>query len=248
MWTRTKSWMHLALCATLAFGVAMFVGCGGGSDSGDGGGDSSDTGGDGKGGDNASGNGDHDDGGSAANGDNGNGGNTAGGSVTIDHGSPEALFASMLDAGRAQDYKAVADAYSPAIQRDMAAGMVVMAVTADMNPAVDKAELMPILERHGITNDDLPAMGPQMQPQAEALVDGLDNMTGFVGDMMSTLPDFTQGFTDTFGDTAVNATTLTDLEINGDEASAQITAAGQTSGEERRVSFVRIDGKWYVTD
>lgn len=243
----SRGLMRWVLMAGLAVGVAVFVGCGGGSDSGDGGGGSDTGSGDGSGGgdDNAGGGGDANggtDGGTSGN------GNTNGGSVTIDHGSPEALFASMLDAARIQDYKAIADAYAPAIQRDMAVGMVSMAATADMNPAVDKAELLPILERHGINAADLPALGPQMQVQAEALADGLEDMTGFVGDMMGTLPDVAQGFTDTFGDTAANATTLTDLEVNGDEASAQITAAGQDSGVDRRVRFVRIDGKWYVTD
>ena len=243
--------MRLVLSAGLVVGVAMFVGCGGGSD--DGGSDSGSGSADSGGGDNASGdNGNTDGGGDSGNGGgetpSGNTGGNGGGVVSIDHSSPEALFDSMLDAARASDYKGIAEAYSPAIQRDMAVGMVSMAATAEMNPMGKKEDLLPILERHGINDTALPALGPQMQSQAEALADGLDDLTGFVGDMMSTLPDVAQGFTDTFGDTAANATTLTDLEIDGDKASAQITAAGQTSDENQRVSFVRIDGKWYVTD
>lgn len=221
--------MRLVLTAGLAVGVAMFVGCGGSSSSSSGGGSGSGGGGD-----------------SSSSGGSGGGGDS--GSVSIDHGSPEALFASIMDAARQEDYGAIAGAYTPDTQREMAAGMISMAATADMNPMVSKEDCLPVLEKHGIAEADLPAMGPQMQTQAEALADGLDNRTAFIGDMMALLPDMAQGITDTFGDAAAGATSLTDLQVDGDTASARVTAAGQTSDEENRVSFVRIDGKWYIAD
>lgn len=222
--------MRLVLTAGLAVGVAMFVGCGGSSSSSSSGGGS----GSGGGGD------------SSSSGGSGGGGDS--GSVSIDHSTPEALFASIMDAARQEDYGAIAGAYTPDTQRDMAAGMISMAASADMVPGISKEDCLPVLEKHGIAEADLPAMGPQMQTQAEALADGLDNRTGFIGDMMALLPDMAQGITDTFGDAAAGATSLTDLQVDGDTASARVTAAGQTSDEENRVSFVRIDGKWYIAD
>ncbi|MFI4862045.1 MAG: hypothetical protein ACIAXF_15370 [Phycisphaerales bacterium JB063] len=227
----TDRLMRLVLVAGLALGVAMFVGCGGGGDDsggGDGGSDSSDRGG--------------------SDGDASGGGSSGGASVSMDHSSPEALFGSIMDAARQQNYGAIAGAYTPDTQREMAAGMISMAATADMVPGVSKEDCLPILEKHGIAESDLPAMGPQMMPQAETLADGLDDRTAFIGDMMTLLPDMLQGITDTFGDTAAGATSLTDVQVDGDTATARVTAAGQTSEEENRISFVRIEDKWYISD
>jgi len=240
--------MRLMLLACLILGVAMFVGCG-----------ESDSGSSSNDGDNSSAENDDNDGDDGDNddGDGGNGGNTPGGNNDggsdggnggvhaggIDHSSPEALFASMKDAAQREDLAAMCHAMTPDTQTQIAMGMIAMAATAGMNPAVDAAALAPVLEKHGIAQSDLPAMGPQMQEQAKTLAEGLDDPAAFSGEMMATLPPEMAADGMAAGAAAV---TISDVQIDGDTATAQLTDANE-SGESQTISFVRIGGKWYVS-
>ena len=239
------------LTAGLVLGVAMFVGCGGGDDGDDSGGSddsSSDGGGSesgGSGGDDAGGGSGGSGGSGSLGGSGGNGVGGGGGSSAIDHSSPQSLFDSMASAAERKDLPTLCHAFTPQAQVDMAAGMISMAASANMNPMIDAEDLAPVLEKHGIAQSDLPTLGAQMQDQALTLAQGLDDPASFAGDMLAALPPQLGSAAMAAGMGAAGNATLTDLQIDGDTASAKVTSAGQASDEER-IPFVRIDGKWYM--
>lgn len=233
----SHSLMRLVLTAGLVVGLVMFVGCDSGSEGG---------GGDDTGGSSSTDGGNSNAGGGGDAGGNGSGG---GGSVAIDHGSPEALFNSLLRAAEARDFQGVVEAYPPSARDEMAMGMVAISTMTMMSPSTDKDAIRAVLEKHGISEADLPAMGPQMQQEAQALSDGIANKTAFIGDMMGTLPEVQADAMRSFGvaeGVAVDSISLSDIQIDGDSASAKVQAAGQEGGEERQVNFVREDGNWYM--
>lgn len=221
--------LRLVLTVGLAVGVAMFVGCGGSSSSG--GGSGSGGGGD-----------------SSSSGGSGGGGGSDSGSVSIDHSTPEALFNSVLRAAEARDYRAIARAYPPSAQDEMSMGMVAMSTMTMMSPSTDKDAIRAVLEKHGINPEDLPEMGPQMQEQAQALADGIEDKAAFFGDIMGTIPEMQADAMRSLGvaeGAAVSTVTLTDIQIDGDSATGKV-AAVQEGESDRTINFVREDGKWYM--
>ncbi|MFN3167241.1 MAG: hypothetical protein ACE37H_09290 [Phycisphaeraceae bacterium] len=171
--------------------------------------------------------------------------------VEIDHASPSSLFDSMIQAGVAGDNAGVISAYTPRAQQQMAAGMIAMVPTADLIPGADKPAMLAVLKRHGIAESDLPTLGPSVQSKADALANGIKDKPAFIAAMMdqaAKLPGAgAAGMTNMFSGLAGKSLKLTDLQTQGDFASAKVSSGGQTSNEDRRINFARVDGKWYVS-
>lgn len=169
--------------------------------------------------------------------------------ISIDHSSPDALFASTVKAADAGDHAALMSAFHPAMQREMTVGMITMVPTAGMIPGADKQGMLAVLKEHGVAESELPKLGPTMQTDADALADRIQDQPGFIAAMMDKIPNAgspASGMSGMYSGFAGKSMKLTNLEKQGDRASAQVSAAGQTSEEDRRIYFARIDQKWYL--
>ena len=167
-------------------------------------------------------------------------------SVTVDHGSPEKLFNSMMRAAAAGDNAALFSGMMPSMQSEMASGMIAM---AGMVPGADKPGMIAVLKAHGINESDLPSIGPAMEAKSKELADGIKDKPAFIAAMMTKLPNASasgEGMSAMFAGTGADAVKLTDLKKDGDHASAKVTGAGQVSEEDDRIHFTRVDGKWYM--
>jgi hypothetical protein len=204
----------------LAFGLFMLTGCGGseGDGSDEAGGNGSDTG-------------------------------LSASSIELDHGSPEKLFDSMMAAVAAGDNAAMFAGFTPTVQSELATGMISMVPAAGMIPGSDKPGMIAVLKEHGIAESDLPALGPAMEAKAKELAEGIQDKPAFVAAMMTKLNAAQMpggGMPAMFPSAGASAVKLADLQTDGDSASAKVTAAGETSADDERINFIKVDGKWYL--
>jgi hypothetical protein len=171
--------------------------------------------------------------------------------VEIDHGSPTSLFESMIQAGVAGDNAGVISAYTPKARQEMAAGMIAMVPTADLLPGADKPAMLAVLKKHGIAEADLPSLGPGVQYEAGELAKGIKDKPAFIAAMMDEAADLPGApgvsMATPFAGAAGQSLKLTELKTEGDSASARVSSGGQTSNQDRKLYFTRIDGKWYIS-
>ncbi len=176
------------------------------------------------------------------------GGSSANGSASIKQGSPEEVFASLLDAITKNDMASLPRLYQPETQREMAQGMIAMAATAGMNPMVDGAAIDAVLKKHGVDKANLPKLGPNMEAESAALLDKLEDVGAFAGDMLGTVADSTamgQALPNTVWQAYKQGMKLENLNIDGDSATADVHVPGGDDND-RSLRFVRVDGKWYL--
>ena len=164
-----------------------------------------------------------------------------GGSDSGAGATPEETFETVKSAVENEDWKVLFSTMDPE-ERDV--GLVGIVIGCKMFKPEAGKEVDEVLTKRNVDMSKLPANASMNDPAAakkvaKDLFAGVDTPSLF-GDLMNVMEKM-GGEKKGFGD--LKGSTLKDLKIDGDNATATIVSG---DGDSDPVTFVRRDGKWYV--
>jgi hypothetical protein len=171
--------------------------------------------------------------------------------------TPQETFDAMKAAAVKKDWGGMVACMTPQTQEMMLGGMAMMVQFMGAMPGGDKFKgAADILTRHGAKLDAKPDMsslvgGPDAKANPQ---EALKKVVGDVKDKPACLAEV-MAWLEKNGDEKTKSgmnseqmanSTLTDVKIEGDKATAKITSKIGGKDESQDVHFQKIDGRWYA--
>ncbi|REJ95516.1 MAG: hypothetical protein DWQ34_05555 [Planctomycetota bacterium] len=154
--------------------------------------------------------------------------------------TPQEAFDAMTGGIAARDWSRAASCMTDESQEMMAAGLLFIGGFAAAFGGDETAQIAAVLEKHGIDIED----GPEVDTEGEVKLP-IRNKPAFIADMLSAMEASGEGFDE--GPAAwAESSTLADLSIDGDKATASVVSTTDGVEEQEPIEFRRANGAWLV--